>query len=85
MTKFKTKKWIKLNHLSVDQYSANKKIRLKTPVLRSDLSDYSDGYFVIKGIIDHLAAATNENDKAEKLLRLKMLHLDYEVQKLTVY
>ena len=54
-------------------------------MLRSDLSDYSDGYFVIKGIIDHLAAATNENDKAEKLLRLKMLHLDYEVQKLTVY
>ena len=54
-------------------------------MLRSDLCDYSDGYFAIKGIIDHLAAATNENDKAEKLLRLKMLHLDYEVQKLTVY
>ena len=48
MTKFKTKKWIKLNHLSVDQYSAKKNIRLKNSVLRSDLSRYSDAYIVVK-------------------------------------
>ena len=48
MTKFKTKKWIKLNHLSVDQYSAKKNIRLKNSVLRSDLSHYSDAYIVVK-------------------------------------
>ena len=35
-------------------------------MLRSDLCDYSDAYIVVKGTIDLLAAAANENDKAEK-------------------
>ena len=35
-------------------------------MLRSDVCDYSDAYIVAKGSIDLLAAATNENDKAEK-------------------
>ena len=32
-------------------YSPNKEIRIKTPILRSDLCDYSDVYFVVKGNI----------------------------------
>ena len=32
-------------------YSINKKIRIKTPMLRSDLSDFSDAYIVVKGEI----------------------------------
>ena len=35
-------------------------------MLRSDLCNYSDGYIVVKRTIDLLAAAANENDKAEK-------------------
>ena len=35
-------------------------------MLSSDLCDYSDGCIVVKGTIDILAAAANENDKAEK-------------------
>ena len=35
-------------------------------MLRSDLCDYSDAYIVVKGTIDLLVAAANENDKAEK-------------------
>ena len=35
-------------------------------MLRSDLCDYSDAYIVVKGKIDLLAAAANENDKPEK-------------------
>ena len=35
-------------------------------MLRLHLYDYSDAYIVLKGKIDLLAAAANENDKAEK-------------------
>ena len=35
-------------------------------MLRLDLCDYSDAYIVAKGTIDLLAAASNENDKAQK-------------------
>ena len=39
VSKFVTRKWIKLNYLSHVQYSVNKYIRFKTPVLRSGLRD----------------------------------------------
>ena len=42
VSKFVTRKWIEVNDLSGDQYSVNKNIRFKTPVLRSVLFDYSD-------------------------------------------
>ena len=35
-------------------------------MLRLDLCGYSDAYIVVKGTIDLLAAASNENDKAQK-------------------
>ena len=41
-------------------YNTNKQIRLKTSMLRSDLSDYSDAYIVVKGKI----TATNPNNDA---------------------
>ena len=40
-------------------------------MLRSDLCDYSDAYIVVKGTMDLVAAATNENDKAEKNVAFK--------------
>ena len=40
-------------------------------MLRSDFCDYSDAYIVVKGTIDFLALATNENDKAEKNVAFK--------------
>ena len=41
-----------LSLLSIrNNYSVNKKIRIKTPILRSGLSDFSDAYIVVKGII----------------------------------
>ena len=42
VSKFVTRKWTEVNDLSGDQYSVNKNIRFKTPVLRSVLFDYSD-------------------------------------------
>ena len=55
-----------VNDLSSRQYSANKNIRFKTSMLRSDLCAYSDECIVVKGAIDLSAAAANENVKAEK-------------------
>ena len=40
-------------------------------MLRSDLCDYSDACIVVKGTIDLLAAAANENDKAQKNVAFK--------------
>ena len=65
ISKFVTKKWVKLNDLSSGQYSVNKNIRFKTSMLKSDSYHYSDLYTTVKGKIDVLAAV-NENDKAQK-------------------
>ena len=35
VSKFVKRKWIEVNDLSGDQYSVNKNIRHKTPILRS--------------------------------------------------
>ena len=67
VSKLVTKKWIEVNDLSSGQYSIDKSLRFKTSVLRSDLCDYSDVYIVVKGTIDLLAAAANQNDKAPVL------------------
>ena len=41
-----------------------KKIRFNTPMLRSDLCDYSDAYIVVKGVITVIEP---ENAKRNKL------------------
>ena len=52
--RFITKKWVEVHDQSGsvdDRYKANKQIRFKTSILRSDLCDYSDAYIVVKGTI----------------------------------
>ena len=45
----------------------------KSMMLQSDFCDYSDGSIVLKGTIDLLAAAANENDKAQKdVLKIRL-------------
>ena len=51
VSKFETKKWIKVDDLSRGQYSVNKSIRFKTSMLKSDLCDCSEAYIVVKGRI----------------------------------
>ena len=46
-----TNKWIEVNDLPSGQYSVIKNIRFKTLMLRSDSSDYSNAYIVVKGTI----------------------------------
>ena len=51
LPRFVTKKWIEVYDQSEGNYNVNKKIRIKTSILRSDLCDFSDAYIVDKGTI----------------------------------
>ena len=42
-------KWIEVYDQSEKNYSVNKEIRIKTPMLRSDFYDFRDAYIVTKG------------------------------------
>ena len=68
VSKFVTRKWIEVNDLSDSQYSVNKNITSKTPMLRSDLCDYIDAFIVVKGTINLLAVPANEGDRAVKAM-----------------
>ena len=46
--KFFIRNWIEINDLVGGQYSVNKNIIFKTPMLRLDLRDYSDAYIFVK-------------------------------------
>ena len=43
-----TKKWIEVYDQSEKNYNANNEITIKTPMLRSDLCNFSDAYIVVK-------------------------------------
>ena len=50
LSKFVTGEYVRVNSL-LDMCNENKSIRFKTPMLRSNLCDYSDVYILLKGII----------------------------------
>ena len=50
LSKFVTRKCVKVNSLP-NTYNENKSIRFKTPMLTSNLCDYSDVYILVKGTI----------------------------------
>ena len=75
LSKFVTKEYVKVNSLS-NAYNKNKSIRFKTPMLRSNLCDYSDAYILVKGTITVTAPGANNNannirDKRNRPLILK--------------
>ena len=49
VSRFVTRKWIEVNDLLGGKYSVNKTINFKTPMLRSNLCDYSGAYMLWKG------------------------------------
>ena len=75
LSKFVTREYVKVNSLS-NAYNENKSIRFKTPMLRSNLCDYSDAYILVKGTITVTAPGANNNannirDKRNRPLILK--------------
>ena len=50
LPRFIAKKWIEVyDQTGRNNYNANNEIRIKTPMLRSDLCDFSDAYIVVEG------------------------------------
>ena len=68
LPRYVTTKWIEVYDQSEKNYNPNKKIRIKTSMLRSDLCDFSDAYIVVKGDI----TVTNPNNvKRNKIVASK--------------
>ena len=75
LSKFVTREYVRVNSL-LNTYNENKSIRFKTPMLRSNLCDYSDAYILVKGTITVTAPGVNNNannirDKINRPLILK--------------
>ena len=75
LSKFIIRQYIEVSSLS-NTYNENKSIRFKTPMLRSNLCDYSDAYILVKGTITVTAPGVNNNvdnirDKRNRPLVLK--------------
>ena len=75
LSTFVTREYVRVNSLS-NTYNENKSIRFKTPMLRSNLCDYSDAYILVKGTITVTAPGVNNNannikDKGNRPLILK--------------
>ena len=60
LSKFVTREYVRVNSL-LNTYNENKSIRFKTPMLRSNLCDYSDAYILVKGTITVTALGVNNN------------------------
>ena len=75
LSKFVTREYVRVNSL-LDTYNENKSIRFKSPMLRSNLWDYSDAYILVKGTNTVTAlggnnGANNIRDKKNRPLILK--------------
>ena len=75
LSKFVTREYVRVNSLS-NMYNENKTIRFKTPMLRSNLCNYSDAYILAKGTITVKAPGVNNDadnirDKRNRPLILK--------------
>ena len=71
--KFRTRNWVEINDDTRGAYSPNKKIRLKTAMLRSSLCDYSDAYILVKGniTVNNTAAADADANNTNKKVIFK--------------
>ena len=58
LSKFVTREYVRVNSLS-NTYNETKSVRFKTPMLRSNLCDYSDAYILVKGTITVTAPGAN--------------------------
>ena len=82
LSRFVTIKWIEVYDQSKKTYNPNKEIRIKKPMLGSDLCNFNDVYIVVEGDV----ALEGDNDANKiKILHLKIMHhLLIAFQKLVV-
>ena len=60
LSKFVTKEYVRVNSL-LNMYNENISIRFKTPMLRSNLCNYSDSYILVKATITVTAPGDNND------------------------
>ena len=79
------KKWIKVNDLSIGQYSDNRNIRLKTSMFRSYLYDFKEHILLSKE--KKTVTGTNATIRRNKKLIFKKItfYLDHVYQKSIAY
>ena len=73
-SKFRTRNWVEINNESRGRYT-NNDIKFKTAMLRSNLCDYADAYFLVKRTIT-ITGAGNDNstkraDERDKVVKSK--------------
>ena len=68
LSKFVTRQHVKVNSLS-NMYNENRSIRFKTPMLKSNICDYSDAYILVNDTIT--VAGNNLKDRQNRPLILK--------------
>ena len=68
LSKFVTTEYVRVNSL-LNTYNENKSIRFKTPMLRSNLCDYSDAYILVNGTIT--VTGNHPRDRQNRPLILK--------------
>ena len=56
-------------------------LRFKTPMLRSDLCDYSDTYIITKGTIGLGVDGSNDMTQKSVLQKILILFLVYDIRK----
>ena len=87
LPRFVFKKWIEVYDQSGGNYNVNKEIRIRASMLRSDLSDYSDGHIVVKWIItivrpngakrNKSVAFKNNAPFINRILKMNGIKIDY--------
>ena len=65
LSKYITREYVRVNSLS-NTYNENKSISFQTPMLRSNLCDYSDAYILVNGTITVTAAEGANNIREKK-------------------
>ena len=68
LSKFVTREYVRVNSL-LDTYNENKSIIFKTPMLRSNICDYSDAYILVNGTIT--VTGNHPRDRQNRPLILK--------------
>ena len=66
LSKYITREYVRVNSLS-NTYNENKSISFQTPMLRSNLCDYSDAYILVNGTITVTAAEGANNIREKKI------------------
>ena len=70
-SKFRRKNWFEINDESRGTYNVNSQIKFKNTMEKSNLSDYSDAYILVKGTItvdDTSATGVDANNTNNKVI-----------------